>query len=147
MKKLLKVALLAPRIERRNKLVVFFDGECGLCNRVVNLLVRQDKNAILTFASLQSTAAKGLPSGLPDGIIVADDFDTSNPFILHGSKAIFRILDTFGGVWRVASLLRLLPRSLTDFIYYKVAGSRYKWFGKVQHCELLPKELRIRLLE
>lgn len=133
MRDLSRITFLAPRFEKRNKLVIFFDGTCGLCNRAVTFLVRQDTNAILRFASLQGVTAKSLPPGLPDGIIVVDDFDSSNPLILHGSEAIFRVLDTLGGIWRVASLLQFLPRRVTDFIYYKLAASRYRLFGKVQH--------------
>src|SRR4051812_37486572 len=38
--------------------VLFFDGECGLCNRVVRLLLRLDTRGRLRFAPLQGPVAQ-----------------------------------------------------------------------------------------
>ena len=40
--------------------VVFYDGVCGLCNRLNQFLLRRDGDARLRFAALQSPIARQL---------------------------------------------------------------------------------------
>jgi predicted DCC family thiol-disulfide oxidoreductase YuxK len=40
--------------------VVLFDGVCNFCNRMVNFAIRNDPNARLKFAPLQSVAGQTL---------------------------------------------------------------------------------------
>ena len=37
--------------------IVFYDGVCGLCNRLVQFLLKHDREGRLRFASLQSDFA------------------------------------------------------------------------------------------
>ena len=41
-----------------NKSILFFDGNCGLCNRSVKFVLRKEKNQELIFSPLQSEFAK-----------------------------------------------------------------------------------------
>ena len=40
------------------KYLVLYDGECGLCDRSVQFLLRHDKKGVLTYAPLQGEAAR-----------------------------------------------------------------------------------------
>ena len=40
-----------------NSNVIFFDGYCFLCNRIVDFLISKDRNQLLQFASIQSEFA------------------------------------------------------------------------------------------
>ena len=61
--------------------VLFFDGECGLCNRLVRLLLRLDRKAVLRFGPLQGSTAQqylrthGLPTADFDTLIYAPDWN------------------------------------------------------------------------
>ena len=37
-----------------NDTIVFYDGDCGLCNRVVQFILRNERNQKLVFCALQS---------------------------------------------------------------------------------------------
>ena len=37
--------------------IVFFDGECGLCSRVVRFINRYEKKEVISFSPLQSDFA------------------------------------------------------------------------------------------
>lgn len=54
------------------KPVLLYDGDCGLCNRLVRLLLRSDRAGRLHYAPLQGAAAQGYlrAQGLP-----TEDFD------------------------------------------------------------------------
>ena len=43
--------------------VLFFDGECGLCNGVVRILIRLDRTGRLHYAPLQGASAKEKAAG------------------------------------------------------------------------------------
>jgi predicted DCC family thiol-disulfide oxidoreductase YuxK len=58
--------------------LVLFDGVCNFCNGMINFAIRQDKNDVLRFAALQSTAGQkllqqyGLPTGNHESFILLD---------------------------------------------------------------------------
>jgi predicted DCC family thiol-disulfide oxidoreductase YuxK len=52
-----------------------------------------------------------------------------------------------GGWWRVFQILWLIPLVLRDWGYDFVARHRYRWFGKVAYCQLIPEDLRVTLLD
>lgn len=52
------------------------------------------------------------------------------------SDAALGAIASLGGAWRLASLLRAVPRPLRDLAYDAVARNRYRWFGKRETCRL-----------
>lgn len=113
--------------------VVFFDGECGLCNRFVDFLVRHDAGGALRYAPLQGITAatfERLPRTL-DSVVVVQDAR-----VLVKSDAAIAVLAQLGGAWRLVSAARLVPRVMRDAIYDVVARNRYAWFGKREACRI-----------
>ena len=43
--------------QNANKLIVFYDGYCILCNRIIDFVIKYDKKEKILFASLQSDFA------------------------------------------------------------------------------------------
>jgi predicted DCC family thiol-disulfide oxidoreductase YuxK len=141
--------------------VVFYDGVCGLCNRLVRFLIQRDTNARLLFAPLQGTLARSVlpaqgydPSHL-DTVYVLVDFQgppikagPTSGHVLARSRAILHTLAELGPPWRVAAAIgRLVPRVVSDAIYKSVARRRYQTFGKFEVCPVPPPEWRGRFLE
>jgi predicted DCC family thiol-disulfide oxidoreductase YuxK len=125
--------------------IVFYDGVCGLCNRLVQFLLKRDRHDHWRFASLQSEFAAallkrhGLDSRDLDTVYLVLDYKQSNERVLARSDAIIYLLRQLGGVWSIASLGRVLPKWVRDGIYKIIAGNRYRFFGKYESC-LLPQE-------
>ena len=44
----------------KNKKLILFDGVCNLCNNAVLKIIRQDKNDIFLFTSIQSNIGKNI---------------------------------------------------------------------------------------
>ena len=126
--------------------VVFFDGECGLCNRSVQWLLKRDRGRVLRFAPLQGEVAsrriEALPSDPHDWSIVL----WSDDGVYHESDAALRAVAAVGGVWKLAGWLLLVPRVIRNGVYRFVARNRIRWFGRVESCALLSPEDRSRLL-
>ncbi len=134
--------------------VLLFDGECGLCNRVVRLMLRLDRQGVLRFASLQSPeaqaflAARGLPVADFDSLVFVPDWAgrLRGEFFLRTDGAI-GALRVCGGKGRaLAALLALWPRSWRDAGYRLIARWRYQIFGEWRACPLPRPEWRARFL-
>jgi predicted DCC family thiol-disulfide oxidoreductase YuxK len=52
------------------------------------------------------------------------------------TAAIFKILAQLGLPWRLFTIFKIIPASLSDLIYILIARNRYKIFGKNERCNL-----------
>lgn len=128
--------------------LVFYDGVCGLCDRSVQFLLRHDQGQRLKFAPLQGETARqrnDLPTELRSVVFVAQP-GTAQEQIYFRSEAALRVLDHLGGVWRVVSWLRFIPRPIRDWGYDVIARRRYRWFGKFETCRVPAPEFHTRFL-
>ncbi|MDP1835709.1 MAG: DCC1-like thiol-disulfide oxidoreductase family protein [Chlamydiales bacterium] len=110
--------------------LVFYDGECGLCDQIVQFLLHIDKDKKFAFAPLQGETAKELMPNPPDAdsIVLIENFRKGGRETYIRSKAAFRILWLIGGVWSVVGVKNFLPAWMFDWAYNIVAANRHKWF-------------------
>lgn len=121
---------LPARADERRP-VLLYDGECGLCAAMVRVLLREDAAARLTFAPLQGAAAQdflraqGLPTAGFDSLVFVPDWSRPESFppLLRSAGAL-AAADEPGGLCRVLSWSRVLPRPLLDAVYRGVARVR-----------------------
>ena len=59
-----------------------------------------------------------------------------NDQVYTKSTAVFKIIESVGGFYKVFLIFNLLPTKLNDWIYSKVAKNRYKYFGKLDKCDI-----------
>lgn len=128
--------------------VLLFDGECNLCNRFVQKVIRMDPTALFRFASLQSEAGKRLTSKakvsgpLPDSVVLVDAEGT-----YFFSEAALRVYWHLGRFRPLLGIAFLIPRGIRDAVYRVIAKNRYKWFGRRDSCMVPTPELKDRFLE
>ncbi|UUP16061.1 thiol-disulfide oxidoreductase DCC family protein [Nitratireductor thuwali] len=127
--------------------IVFMDGECALCSRGARLIARFDKAGEFRICPVQSPTGKavlrhfGLNPSEPDSWLYLVD---GRPFT--SLDAIMRVGNRIGGAGRLLQVFRFLPRGAQDWLYGKLARSRYRLFGKTDMCALPDPELRARLM-
>lgn len=122
--------------------VLFFDGECVLCNTVAHKIAKRNPSGSIRFASLQGSYAKEIPENLQDAETLV--FIDGNRFFTR-SAAVFEILKHLPA-WRWLRILRFIPRSLADGLYDFVAKNRIRWFGRQADCRVPPPGLRERFI-
>ena len=133
--------------------VLLFDGECGLCHRVVRWLLRIDGRAVLRFAPLQGPAAQaflrahGLPGDDFDSLVFVPDWSQREEknFALRTDGAIAALRAV--GARRRAAMLALWPHAWRDAGYRLVARWRYRVFGPWKACPLPRPEWAARFFE
>lgn len=127
--------------------VILYDGDCLLCSRWVNWVVRHDPEGIFRFTAIASPHGRTMAAGLG---IDADDPDT-NAVVIDGrahlySDAALAIAGRLPGYgWTRA--LTAVPKPLRDAFYKLVARNRIRWFGRPQACDLPGPEVRARIIE
>lgn len=134
--------------------ILFYDGVCGLCNTLVQFLLKRDKRGRLRFASLQSNFAEKVlrrhgfdPKDL-DTLHVVENYEQPDERVLQRSDAILRAGRELGGHWGVlAAMAKIIPRPLRDIAYRYVAQNRYRVFGKYEACMLPDPNQRSRFLD
>ena len=128
--------------------VILFDGVCNFCNSTINWIVAQDKRNQFRFATLQSTYGKqiieryNLHNSYLDTVVLVE---TEKVYLR--SRAILRILNQLGGIYRVAYIFMLIPSPILDFFYNIVAKYRYRWFGKRDTCRVPDASLIEKFIE
>lgn len=117
--------------------VLLFDGECGLCHRVVRLLLRLDRYSRLRYAPLQGPAAQaylrahGLPAADFDSLIYVPDWSRrESPDFLWRTAGVGAALQAIGGLaGGFAVVLAVIPTSWRDAGYRLGSRWRYRVFG------------------
>ena len=133
--------------------VLLYDGECGLCNRIIRGLLRADRAGRLHYAPLQSAPAQaylraqGLPEADFDSLVFVPDWNrpTEKNYLLR-TDGVLAACAEVGGGWRVLAWLRIVPRALRDPFYKLVARSRYALFGEYRPAPLPEPEWEKRFL-
>ncbi|MFY9854564.1 MAG: DCC1-like thiol-disulfide oxidoreductase family protein [Terracidiphilus sp.] len=143
--------------ELGGRLVVVYDGHCGLCNRTMRWLLRRDQRDRLRFVASESDIAAALlarhgincpdaESG-PSAILVVLNFGEPVERVLARSDAIVALFGQFPQPWpAVAAILSWLPRPLRDLGYRLIARWRYRIWGRLEICPIPGANERTRFL-
>ena len=131
-------------------LVLFFDGECGFCNRSVRTVSRFDREGGVDFAPLQGKLSKEL------GLEKFADKKGGTMVILRESDgerfykgdAWIVLGNTLGQPWALfAGFFAIFPKSVRDAIYDFFAKNRYLIAGKSAACAIPSEGLGKRMRE
>jgi predicted DCC family thiol-disulfide oxidoreductase YuxK len=128
--------------------IIFFDGVCGLCDRLVQFVIGRDRRHTFRFAALQSQFAADTLRRFGK-----DPSDLDTMYVLDGEgqlrrkgRAILFVFRTLGWPWRALTAGAILPTAVLDFVYDRVAKVRYRVFGKREACRLPSPEERSRFV-
>lgn len=131
-----------------NNPIILFDGVCNLCNGFVQFVIKRDKDAKFRFGSLQSETVKN--------ILIAYNFENQklqtvifieNNILYTQSTAVLKIAKQLGGIWQLLYVFMIVPAFFRDWIYERIAKSRYKIFGQRDTCMVPTSELKNRFLD
>ena len=123
--------------------IVFFDSECIVCNRLATFILINDKNHKIKLAPIDGNTYSSLELSSElkkmDTILFYQD---SN--IHYKIDAVSKILKLMGSPYLI---LGILVKFIPNFCYDLFAKYRFRIFGKVEHCALIPKDLKQYILD
>lgn len=131
-----------------NKHIIFFDGDCGVCNFWVQWILQRDNKNQFMFASLQSDFGQKF---LSERNLDQKQFNTLylwkfGSYYLIKSNAIIKVLDLLGGFYSLGSWIgKIVPKFISDQIYDMISKNRMKISN--QKCFLPTPDERKKFIE
>lgn len=132
----------------KDKKIILFDGICNLCNSSIQLIIKKDRNDDFRFVAIQSELGQkiikhiGVDLSKTDSILL---YEPRNAYY-YKAEAVFKISEYLGGLYSLVSVLSIVPKSLSNFVYDYIAKNRYKWYGKKESCMIPTPELKAKFL-
>lgn len=133
----------------KNKKIILFDGVCNLCNDSVLKVIKNDTKNTFLFTALQSDSGQEIINHLKIDISKIDSIILYEPGISYDIKstAALKIMNDFGGFWKITQIFWVLPETFRNVVYGFIAKNRYKWFGKKESCMIPTPELKAKFLD
>ena len=106
--------------------ILFYDGDCGFCNRSVAFVLKSEKEKEISFTSLQSNFAqeffknKGWSS--PDLTTI---YYFVNGKLFSKSRALLQISKEIKYPYRLLRLFLIVPNFIRDRVYDLIARRRH----------------------
>ena len=127
--------------------LVVFDGMCVLCSRVVQFVVRHDRDSQIRFLPLQTPLGTKLLE--EHGI---DPSDAKTFLFIEQGNALRRsdaalAIAAYLPRWRWVRGFRFVPRFIRDGVYSVIARYRYRWFGRRETCLVPDGSLAERFID
>ena len=123
----------------KNRPVLLYDGECGLCSFAVQFILRYEKNKRLKFATLQSNWAKDV---LQNTANVLPNLDSvvllQNNTVYIKSRAVSRLAAYLKFPFNLLSIFKIVPAFMADAMYDWVARNRQRFFKP--RCVIIGKD-------
>ncbi|GIV26570.1 MAG: thiol-disulfide oxidoreductase [Bacteroidia bacterium] len=128
------------------KAILFFDGECVLCNKTVQWILKNEnhKREIL-FCKLNSNFARSfIPEHLKsiDSVIL---YKNQHFYIYF--DAFIQIVSNLKWYWKFLYILVIIPKFLRKKLYTWIAKNRKIWFGKTDECWIMTNEWKNRCID
>ena len=122
--------------------IIFFDGQCVVCDRGMTWILARDVHRRFLFAPLQGETAHALltphfdETELPDSLILLEEDGARSRVLLRSAALIAIVRQLPGWLPKCLALGSWLPTSLRDLLYDAFAARRTAWFGRMDACRM-----------
>jgi predicted DCC family thiol-disulfide oxidoreductase YuxK len=114
-------------VSKHPEKIVFYDGDCGFCNRTVQFVLKNDRHRDIYFSAIQSAFAQKF--FLENGIVTPD----LSTFYFFDNRKVYRrssaALKLAGHLKYPKPLLKvfwMVPRFVRDGVYDMIAKRRHR---------------------
>lgn len=108
--------------------ILFYDGDCPLCNRVVTFVLNHEKKPNILFSALGSEASTNWRKAHPESLMDEDSvYFYDGKTLYNRSSAVLKILPHLKWYIQILRIGWMLPKALRDRCYDFVALRRKKW--------------------
>ncbi|WP_445167393.1 thiol-disulfide oxidoreductase DCC family protein [Mycolicibacterium sp. Dal123E01] len=120
--------------------VFIFDGNCGMCTRARNGILRLNRTGRLRSEPMQQPGTADRVGVSPATLLESSWWLDSSGSVFHGAKAINAALATAIGTDLPITIYRLPGiGAVQELVYRWVAAHRYKFRGVTPLCESDPQ--------
>ena len=128
-----------------DKPIIFYDGDCGFCNKTVQFVLNHEKNPEIHFCALQSEFADFFlkESGVSE-IDLSTFYFWDGKELNERSTAALKVLDYLRFPFNLGKIGWICPRFIRDRIYNQIAKRRMRLAPSF--CALPTPEQALRFL-
>ena len=126
--------------------ILFFDGECVMCNTFVDLMLQLDRDARIQLAPLQGQTAQRYLPPLPENPQEWTIYYLDETGLCDRSEAVRQICQRIGGIVTPFSWINIIALPIRDSMYNWIAQNRYRMMGKRTTCRTPSPDERSRFL-
>lgn len=110
-----------------NEKIIFYDGDCGFCNKSVQFVLKNERHSLIQFSALQSEFTKQFfkKHGFATPNLSTFYF-YSNGVLYERSSAALELVFQLKWKWQFLHFGRIIPRFLRDKVYDFIAARRQK---------------------
>ncbi|NNH86923.1 thiol-disulfide oxidoreductase DCC family protein [Acinetobacter terrae] len=128
--------------------IILFDAICVICNGWAKFLIKHDRKSKFKLVSAQSPLGEEILQHYG----MSTTHYTTMVVIFNGqlyteSTALIKVMQHLGLPFSLMNLAYLVPSSIRDFLYRRVALNRYQLFGTTDNCLLPSAENKSHFLE
>jgi predicted DCC family thiol-disulfide oxidoreductase YuxK len=125
---------MASEMLYNNQPILFYDGDCPLCNRVVSFILNNEKSPIIFFSAQQDAPTQIWLATHPDFLINEDTvYYYDGKSFYKKSTAVLRLIPSLKFYWSFLYLGWFIPKFIRDWIYDGVAKRRKKLFRECRY--------------
>ena len=130
-----------------NKKIILFDGVCNMCNQFVYIIIKLDYKNQFVFTSLQGGKGQEIISSFKIDSNKLDSIILLNKNQLESkSQAVISIITSLNIIFKLLSILKIIPKNILDIAYDFIAKNRYKAFGKRDNCSIPDEKYKSRFI-
>lgn len=107
--------------------ILLFDGDCTICNRWVQFVIKNEKQALIKFTSLTEESSQRFLQKKVSGKIHDSIYFYHKDQLLDRSDAAIAILPYLKGKYSWLTFLKIFPRFLRNAVYDLIAKNRHRW--------------------
>lgn len=105
--------------------IIFYDGDCGLCNRVIQFILKNERGEKLLFCSLQSEfGTEFLKRKGYDAKRLNTLYFYNGSKVFKKSSAVIQIIPFLKKPWSICLIFWITPWFIRDLLYDLVAFFR-----------------------
>jgi len=132
----------------KGKKIILFDGVCNLCDKSVQFIIKRDTKDVFRFTTINSDIGEKIIKHIgfnkkADSIIL---YEPGKAYYIK-AEAVIKIAQNIGWPYNLISILSIIPKSITNYIYDYIAKNRYKWYGNKDECMIPSSEIKSKFLE
>jgi predicted DCC family thiol-disulfide oxidoreductase YuxK len=117
------------------RLSLFYDADCGLCSALVERVVRKGRGRVDCLPLQGELAQKqGFSAEIAKdsgSMVVVREADGA---VFTESEACLELARVMGGIWKLALILRMIPRRWRDHAYRTVSRHRQSLWRCGERC-------------
>lgn len=134
-------------IPQGDEVWLLYDGDCGMCNSIVQFILENERDHVIQFIALESELGKKLVREHLPG------WSAPESVVLLNRKACYTDSDACAELakhlkppYSYLEGIKFTPSFLRDWAYQLVAKNRYRLGEKPKVCQRFPEEVMHRFL-